>query len=179
MRELIRQDNVIQVFLDFINLHKGFFVYNEQTILNSVFENKIKILPLKYNVYTLVYALEYEQLMKLRMPYNYSYSKDEYEQAKANPVLTHYTGCFLVNQRPWVEGSRHPHVSAYLKYKDMTPWANKPLRKDTRSKFDIICSSVVTCLPRGVVIAVAGMLYNNLRPFLFKARERKHLKGLK
>ena len=124
--EKFRQDNVIQVFLDFINLHKGFFVYNEQTILNSVFENKIKILPLKYNVYTLVYALEYEQLMKLRMPYNYSYSKDEYEQAKANPVLTHYTGCFLVNQRPWVEGSRHPHVSAYLKYKDKTPWANKP-----------------------------------------------------
>jgi lipopolysaccharide biosynthesis glycosyltransferase len=177
--EKFRKDNVVQKFLNFIAEHKGFFVYNEQTILNSVFENKIKILPLKYNVYTLVYELEYKQLMKLRTPYNYSYSEDDYNEAKNNPVITHYTGCFLTNQRPWVEGSKHPHVDMFLKYKALTPWASEPLRKCNSSVFDKIVEKSIVILPKSVVITVARILYNDFRPILFDIRRKKHLKGLK
>lgn len=174
-----RRDNIIQVFLDFIVKNDGFFVYNEQTILNSVFENKIKILPLKYNVYTLVYALNYKQLMRLRRPYNYSYTPKEYEEAKNMPVITHYTGCFMVGSRPWVNGSKHPHVQAFLKYRSLTPWANEPLRADERCMFDKLCSVFVNILPKAMVIAIAEFLYNKIRPILFKIRKKKHLKGVK
>lgn len=45
----------------------------------------------KYNVNTLVYSFSYEELMRLRKPFCYSYSKDEYYAARENPVITHFT----------------------------------------------------------------------------------------
>lgn len=174
-----REDNVIKTFLAFIVKYKGFFVYNEQTILNSVFENKIKVLPLKYNVYTLVYAFSYKQLMALRKPYKYSYSQQEYEEAKNAPVITHYTGCFMVNKRPWVQGSEHPHVDAYLKYKEMTPWAKEPLHQDKRGAIDKISEKSIKILPKDLVVVIASMIYTELRLVLFEIRKRKCLKETK
>lgn len=60
----------------------AFFVFNEQSIINSLFAGKIKVLPQKYNVNSLIYLFEYDELMRLRKPYLFSYSKEELNSAK-------------------------------------------------------------------------------------------------
>ena len=152
-----RDENIIDIFIEFVKKYEGYFVFNEQTILNSVFENKIKVLPLKYNVYTLVYALEYKQLMRLRKPYKYSYSEEEYMLARANPCITHYTGCFMVNKRPWIQGSEHPHIKAYLKYKAISPWKDEKLWSDNRGVIDKVIERIIKYLPINLVIAIASI----------------------
>lgn len=174
-----REENIIKTFIDFVKKYDGYFVFNEQTILNSVFENKIKVLPLKYNVYTLVYAFDYKQLMRLRKPYKYCYSEEEYVSARSNPCITHYTGCFMVNKRPWVQGSEHPHVDAYLKYKKLSPWAADDLWEDNRSVTDKICEKILKTLPKNMVVSIASFVYTDLRIIMFEIRKRKHLNAIK
>ncbi len=127
-----REDNVLDVFIQTLKDNNGYFVFNEQSVLNSVFSGKVKILDQKFNVNSLVYLFEYDELMKLRKPKDFSYDPETYYEARNHPVLTHFTGNFYVNRRPWVEDSDHPHKEAFLKYRAMTPWAKAALAPDTR-----------------------------------------------
>lgn len=174
-----RDENVVERFLGFISKHNGFFVYNEQTILNAVFENNIKILPIKYNVYTMIYTFTYNQILKLRKPLKYSYSEKDYNDAKKNPIITHYTGCFAVASRPWIKGSDHPHVGSYIKYRALTPWGDEDLKTAKFSISEKICNFIIKIIPMDITIFIAGILYKYLRPFMFCIRKKKHLKGIK
>lgn len=167
-----RKDNIVNSFLKLLREKNGYFVFNEQSILNSLFAGKIKIVPQKYNVNSLVYLYEYDELMKLRKPKNFYYSKDEYYEARNNPVITHYTGNFYVIRRPWVENSDHPHKDAFLKYLNMTPWAKEPLQPESSVK---ISSAAKICkkLPRKIMIKTVGILYNNIRPIKFRKQLKK------
>ena len=172
-----RQDNVIQKFLDFIVAHKGFIVFNEQSILNSVFAEKVYILPLKYNVYTLVFTFKRNELMKLRIPHNYSYSEKEYELAKNKPIIVHCTGCFMIANRPWIENSDHPYKDKYMYYRELTPYKDLPLDKDNRGKMSRIYCKVCNALPKFVTIGIVKVLYNYIRPIMFENKRKKHIKG--
>ena len=48
------------------------------------------------------------------------YSEVELSEAINSPVFIHYTPAFV--NRPWIKGSKHPLVSLYMKYLDLTPW---------------------------------------------------------
>lgn len=169
-----REDCVIDRFINIIREKNGYFVFNEQTILNSVFEEKIKILPQKYNVNSLVFLFEYHELMRLRRPYKFSYSEEEYYDAKENPVITHYTGNFLVRRRPWVLESDHPHVKEFLNYRNMTPWRNEPLARDERAEKRVVYANICHKLPRRIMIGLVSFLYNRLRPISFWRRIKKN-----
>lgn len=171
-----REDNVLSVFMDVLKANNGYFVFNEQSILNSVFAGKVKVLHQKFNVNSLVYLFEYNELMKLRKPKNFSYSPEEYYEARNHPVLTHYTGNFYVHRRPWVEDSDHPHKDAFLRYRAMTPWAEEPLAPDTRDDGDKRHTELCHKLPRGMMIRSVSFLYNRLRPASFKRKIKKERK---
>ncbi len=162
-----REENVIQKFTKYVTDNNGYFVFNEQSILNSIFSGKIKILPQEYNVNSLVYLFEYDELMRLRNPRDFSYTKDEFYNARKNPIITHFTGNFLVARRPWVENSDHPRADVYLRYHQLTPWANQPLmpcKKNKGSHNTNLCKK----LPRRTMIFLVRILYNDLRPKVFK-----------
>ena len=168
-----REDNVTELFLKMVYENNGYFVFNDQTILNSAFCGKVKILPQKYNVNSLVYLFEYKELMHLRHPLHFSYSKEEFYDARLHPVITHYTGNFYVNRRPWVENSDHPHKDAYLKYKALTPWKDAPLKESTRKKSTRIFANICHVLPRPLMILLVSVLYNKIRPMVFRKNIKK------
>lgn len=168
-----REDNITKSFIQMLYENNGYFVFNEQSILNSMFSGKVKILPQKYNVNSLVYLFEYDELMKLRKPRNFSYSKQEFYEARNHPIITHFTGNFYVHRRPWIENSDHPHKDAYLKYREISPWANEPLDADKRSSKAKMYTNLCQRLPKAVMISLVSVLYNNIRPFFFKRKIRK------
>lgn len=168
-----REDNIVKKFLRILEENNGYFVFNEQSILNSVFSGKIKVLPQNYNVNTLVYLFNYKELMRLRKPYRFSYRPEELLQAKENPVITHFTGNFYVAKRPWIENSDHPHKDAYLKYKSLSLWKNDPLSKDTRKTSEKLYSAFCHILPRRVMIFLVSVLYNRIRPKMLQRKMQK------
>lgn len=168
-----REDNIEEQFISLMREHNGYFVFNEQSILNSVFEGKIKIMPQQYNVNSLIYLYNYDELMRLRRPYNFSYTAEECEWAREHPVITHFTGNFYVLRRPWIESSDHPHKDAFLKYYRMTPWSEEPLDSADSVKPDRK-ASFCKKLPRRIMISSVSFIYNVLRPKHFKKEIKKH-----
>jgi hypothetical protein len=108
--------------------------------------------------------------MRLRKPHNFSYSKEEFYDARNHPVITHFTGNFYVRRRPWIENSDHPHKGAYMKFRALSPWKDSPLGEDMRSykakKYTELCHY----LPRPVMIEMVAVLYNVIRPIAFKKK---------
>lgn len=173
-----REEEITEKFIRMIRENNGYFVFNEQSILNSMFSGKIKILPLRYNVYSLVYLFTYPELMKLRKPLRYSYREQEVLEAKEKPAITHYTGNFYVNRRPWIEQSDHPHKEAYLKYRNLSPWKNSSFMADKRSANAVRYTQLCHMLPRKLMICLVSFLYNVLRPIAFK-KDMKEKRGRK
>ena len=167
-----REDNIEEKFIRLLRQNNGYFVFNEQSILNSVFEGRIRIMPQQYNVNSLIYLFSYEELLRLRRPYNFSYTSKECEWAREHPVITHFTGNFYVLRRPWIENSDHPHKDAFLKYYRMTPWSEESLypmdsvKKDSKA---LLCKK----LPRGLMISAVSFIYNVLRPKHFRKEMKK------
>ena len=168
-----REDNILSVFIDYITKRKGYFVFNEQTILNSVFSDKILVLPCAYNTNTLVYAFDYKDLMILRKPAHYSYKEEEYMNARVRPIITHYTGCFYINRRPWIMNSDHPHVDQFKKYLDMSPWSENELMSDNRKKGSKLLTLFCRIMPKQIMLRVIGYVYTNVRVHIFAKRIQK------
>jgi lipopolysaccharide biosynthesis glycosyltransferase len=128
----IRQENIDIRFFEFIKKYHGNLHYLDQDVLNGAIANEEKkILPLKYNVYSLLYYLDYNNLIKLRRVTNY-YSRSEVEEAKTKSAIVHFTSCFLDGTRPWIEGNKHPLLKDFLYYKSLSPWKEDKLWKDSR-----------------------------------------------
>lgn len=166
-----REDNVYGMFVDLLHKWNGKIVFNDQSILNELFQKRILILPQQYNVNTLVYLFTYQELMTLRKPYHYSYTAEDLAVARNSPVITHFTGNFYVLARPWEENSDHPHKNAYLKYRQLTPWKNEPLKVRAKkiNKWEKLCHF----LPRTIMIYSVSFLYNVLRPLTLKRKMKR------
>lgn len=171
-----REDNVKQRFIDYIYEKKGFFVFNEQSILNHIFAGKIYILPPEYNTVTIVFALEYDEMHVLRMPRDYSYTKEQYLNARKNPKIVHYTGLFLIPNRPWETGSTHPYLDAYIIYRKMTPWADSPFMEDNRRTAVKFGQKLCLIMPKALTLRGVSLIYNYLRPIMFERKRKKFLK---
>lgn len=131
-------------------------------------------LDLKYNAYTALFDFTYKDLLTFRKPVKY-YSEKEVEQAKSNSAVVHFTTSFL-SLRPWINDCKHPFVNEWLKYKEMSPWADIPLRKDNRSDKKKFAVKVYKILPHVVAVNVAGLLHAKIVPILKKKKDNSFLK---
>ena len=107
----------------------------------------------------------------------YAYnSKEEYIAAGKKPIITHYTGNFYVERRPWIENSDHPHKDAYIKYRNMSPWKESVMVSDKRNYKKRLMSKVCKSLPRFLMLSFVSFLYNIIRPIYFesKLKEMRH-----
>lgn len=172
-----REDNIKQTFIDYIYEKKGYFVFNEQSILNHIFAGRILILPPEYNTVTIVFALEYDEMHILRMPRRYSYSEEQYLNARKSPKIVHYTGLFMIPYRPWEKGSTHPHLDAFMKYRKMTPWADAPLMDANKGKMTKIGQNICLKLPKRLMLRLISIVYNYFRPIMFERKRKKFLKS--
>jgi lipopolysaccharide biosynthesis glycosyltransferase len=162
-----RENNIEAKYLEFINRYKGDVTYVDQGVLNGVLGamNKVGLLPLKYNVQTAFYDFNFEQIKKYRRPV-FAYSKEEYEEAIKDPIIVHFTSCFISGTRPWNKKNNHVFREEFLHYRDMTSWKNAPLwdddRKFTKKAMTVICNT----MPLPLVLTLISVVHSKLYPMV-------------
>lgn len=105
--------------------------FEVQDEMNVAAEGKIKIMPLQYNAYTLVFLFDYKNMFRFRRPSTY-YTKEEFENARKNPVVVHFCKTKFMQPRPWIKNCSHPYTKYYLDAKDQTVLADMELWPDKR-----------------------------------------------
>lgn len=173
--DAIREGGFERKFTNYIATYGESLAYLDQDVLNAVIpQNGFKVVPLQYNVFSLCFYTTYKQLLKIRRS-NCFYSSAEFYQAKQDPVIVHFTTCFLDGLRPWIKGNRHPYLRQFLEYKELSPWADLPLQKDCRSILNKFRSKIIKKAPDWLVCEVASVLHGIIVPE--RNRRRMEKKG--
>lgn len=133
----LREENMEEKFLAFIDKYKGNPPVLSEGTINVVCKNRIMAIKPKYNLSSGFLMFKNSDLRKIARQEDTFYTDKELEEAKADPVVIHYlTGWY---KRPWEIGCTHPLKGYYEKYKAMSPWKNEPLKpKELPIKLRII-----------------------------------------
>lgn len=159
-----RNFNVEEQLLKFITSKKGRVQQGDQGILNAILSDKTKILRPNFNALSLMFEMEYEDLIKYRKPVDY-YTKDEIMDAVNNPNIIHFTSGFNII-RPWFEKSNHPRASEWIKYKNISPWKNKSLLSERKPAYLRLAYKLFYKFPKWLSLEVFGFLQAYVRPIL-------------
>lgn len=164
--DLIRSEKYEQNFLSFIKKYKGNLPYLDQDTVNAVVpENKIIVLHPKYNAVTPIFCCSYKELIKTRMASVY-YSETEFNEAKNDPFIIHFTTFFMSELRPWFDGSNHPKLNEFLKYKNSSPWKTNSFQKKSRKIKDELKNIIVKSMPRIMLCELSSFLHGMLVPIM-------------
>ena len=157
--ERIRKLNLEQKFLRYIGNKSKLLTYVDQEVLNSCVPEEEKIeLPLRYNSYSILHYLTYKQLKSLRHV-EHIFSEETYRDAINNPVVLHFTGCFLEGTRPWIKGDKHHQRAAFEKYKAMSQWADMPAWENKWNKRQILELLIVKITPKCILTPLIGYIH--------------------
>ena len=125
-----RDDSLEQKFLDMIVEKNGEVYNNDQGILNVICKNQIYTLPPHYNIRSPFFEVGYEKVLQWYGVDEY-YSKEEVEDALANPVFIHLTQ--FVNGRPWFKKKKkHPLRELFDSYVQKTDFRDEVYIEDNR-----------------------------------------------
>lgn len=161
-----RKENYEKQFTDYIKTYGSSLAYLDQDVLNGVVNQEKKLkLPMKYNTLSIYFYATYEQVLKIRRGKKEDfYSKEEFTDAVNNPVIVHFTTCFLDGFRPWIVGNKHPLLQRFLEYKARSPWADVPLAEDNRSSFIKLRTKLIRYCPRFILCSAASVLHGVIIP---------------
>lgn len=165
LRELRKID--INTEIDcFIRKYEKFINYVDQDIINSIFKGRIGLLSPKFNVMTIATVHTYDEIQKLRRPTCF-YSRDEFEIAKNDPTIIHYTTNMRII-RPWFKDSNHPYASEFRKYLNMSAWKNKELEDAVFNSKDARVAGLALRLPKGMAYSILGVLHARIKPLFIR-----------
>ncbi len=166
-----RKNDVESKFIKYINKHHGDVTYMDQGVLNGVFQpiKKVKLLPIAYNAQTVCYDLGYDGLQACRKPV-WAYTRDEFEKDIADPIVVHFTTCFMSGTRPWFKKDRHPFRKEFLKYRRMTAWGKEPLWEDNTLKKKQIMTFICQLLPKSITYAIIRIVHVWMYPAIRKIK---------
>ena len=152
--EKMRRDNFSEKITKIIKSGKSKYFWEVQDEMNVLAEGKIKFLPLRFNVYTVVFLFSYKNMIRFRRP-STCYTEKEYIDARENPVIVHFTKAKIMQSRPWIENCRHPYNQYYLNAKADTALANMELWTDNRG---VMCKLFERLYFMGLKSLVAAIL---------------------
>ena len=118
-----REGSYLKKCLKYIDKYNGAPPVLSEGTINAVCKGNIKILNPRFNLMSGIIDLKSKKIMELTE--RRYYSKKVIDEAIAHPCLIHFL-CGFYN-RPWCKKCSHPMKGVYLKYRNMTKWANKPL----------------------------------------------------
>lgn len=156
-----REEDIENRIIVFLKKYKGKVQQGDQGVLNAVLSSKTATLSPKFNLVSIFYDLNYEQILSYRKPVNF-YSENEIKVSKKTPIIIHYTSSFY-SLRPWEIGCRHKMKAYWNKYKIISPW-----KMEENSKNKSFVKLIIRVLPFGIVLKMAGFLQQVLRPLFFK-----------
>ena len=168
-----RDDHIGDQIRQFVHNRNGYVFFMEQTVMNGVIQDKWLILPVRYNVNTLMMMLSYREIQTLRRSEDF-YNEDEVKEALEHPALIHMTSVFLVHNRTWIEGSNHPAKPLYEKYKALTPWADASDLPDKRNLWVKMQDKIIDVLPNRIMLLAVSLIYNNARISNIKRKMKKY-----
>ena len=105
----LREIDFIPTWLNYFKENELIIDLQDQDILNGVFNNNVKWLPLKWNANATLFT---------NVKYPHFYSDEEANIAKKERVIIHYTERF----KPWSKKCYHPLRKLYYKYLLKTPF---------------------------------------------------------
>ena len=108
-----RIHQVLNDFMNFLTEREEDIKWNDQDVLNVVFQDKKRMIPLKYNLQS--------GFILCKKDFYYLKYEDELKEAYGNPVIVHYTG-----PKPWEPHTPlHPLANTFFKYQDQTLWRGR------------------------------------------------------
>lgn len=158
-----KEKRVEEKFLNYIISKNGKVQLNDQGVLNHVLNGEIYFLDPKYNMISLYYEYSYLDMIKYRKPVNF-YTRNEILNAKRNPVIIHYTSAFNT-VRPWFKGATHPETQLWLRYYQVSPWRNTPLKNNSKTGIKKLLFNVYNFLPCRLSLWIASIFQIYIRPF--------------
>lgn len=171
--EECRKQRISEDIRKYVHEQNGYVYYMEQTVFNVVFQDKIKVLPLRFNVKTEMLFLNYAQLMKLRKVERF-YPEAEFIQAKEKPAIVHMTSFFMANGRAWQRGSNHPSAGLFRQYAQLLGLEEVEERKLNFK--NIAIHAIINRIPIEWTLAIASYLFNVVRTKKIERRMNKNMR---
>lgn len=153
---------------EFIRKYNGKTEYVDQGVINGTISNEFKLVSPKYNLTALAYDFTYKEMQIYRKP-SFGYSEDEWEEAKNDPRIIHFTTSFL-SIRPWYEGSMHPYAGSWKEVHDRTPWKNCTHREMKNRASRDRRERAYHMFPRSISVRMAGFLHAYVKPIVYALR---------
>lgn len=171
----IRQLQLEQRFAAYLEQYGESLAFVDQEIINACVPASEKAeLPLRYNSYSLLHLLTYQQVRRFKhvahMP-----SESNYRDAVESGAIYHFTWCALEDTRPWIQGDRHPKKERFLYYQAQSEWADMAPWPDTRKAGKRLLTSAVNLVPKALLTPVVGWVHGVLMPWK-NALKRNHQK---
>jgi lipopolysaccharide biosynthesis glycosyltransferase len=153
--KMIRKDGMTEAFLR--EIKKG-YLFSDQDVLNITCLNKIRHLPVKYNL------MNYLFLFHDRKPY-LIYPKGEFDEAKNNPVIIHYAA----HLKPWLYyGLKFD--AAWYKYFIISVFKSQQLKR-RNGKFKIFCDKILCRMNNTIMPIKIFLRYWKMHGLLFTLRK--------
>jgi len=151
----IRQDGMIETFLR--EIKKG-YLFSDQDVLNITCLNKIRHLPVKYNL------MSYLFLFPDRKPY-LIYQEGEFDEAKNNPMIIHYAA----HLKPWLYYGLI-FDAAWYKYFSISVFKSQKLKR-RNGKFKIFCDKILCKMGNAIILIKIFLRYWKTHGLLFTLRK--------
>lgn len=168
-----RDNGLENIFLKFIRDYHGDVTYMDQGVLNGVLGdmNKIGLLPLKYNAQTVFYDCTLKEIDIYRKPL-FAYKEEVMIENLKNPVIVHFTSCFLSGTRPWNVKNGHPYRNEFLYYRNMTPWDKHSLWEDDRKVLKKAMTKISNYFPKKIILYSISIIHSTLYPFIRRTKRK-------
>ena len=69
-----------------------------------------------------------------------------------------------------MKGCKHRYVGEWLRYKNMSPWQDEPLKDDTCPKWKQQGRKIYMILPRWLAVKIAGIMQTIGRPMMNRVK---------
>lgn len=160
-----RKENYDKKARDFILKVNGKMEYADESVLNGIAANDMKIVSPKYNLTSLSIYFSASEVQVYRKSC-FHYSEEELKEALEDARIIHFTSSY-VDVRPWIEGSTHPYAYKWQLVKNSSVWKNQPIAKDNRNIKKRIARKCVMALPVKIRLQVTGFLHAYIKPLKY------------
>lgn len=147
---------------EYVAKNNGYVFFMEQTVFSYIMQEKLFLLPPKYNTYTMMQILDYDDLYALRH-FSRWYNREEINEAVRKPCIVHMTTSFMIVNRAWNKVTNHPMKEKCRELARLTPWGEQSLFKDRRSLKKKAIDFFVRLTPRFILLPLIAFVYNDLR----------------
>lgn len=169
----IRKLHLEDTFTAYLEKYGEHLSFVDQEIINAcVPAEEKRELPLRYNSYSLLHYLTYEQVRQFKRV-THMVTKENFKDSLDHGVIYHFTWCALEGTRPWIEGDDHPKKERFLWYRSQSAWADMAPWQDTRKKSKRYVTALVKRIPKGILAPMVGVVHGKILPWRNQRKRKK------